>query len=200
MAERGGVRAAPNIDATFDACKLVGSNFERCTFGALKVTGGDWSFVGCPGADLRGTTFLGVRMREADLTGVRTEASTLRDVDLSGAWAAVRQSCWLRLARIGSVHDRPNDDRPSRRVDRLGTGGATGYVARAGRPDLLRIGGLHFVHPMDWTSRAIASASVARWDHDSRRGFTSPGWNRRVGQPHNHGESDRAQHVVGRSQ
>jgi uncharacterized protein YjbI with pentapeptide repeats len=54
------------FDARFTDCKLVGSMFERCTFDALEVTGGNWSFVGLPGA--------------------RCEGAVLRDLDLSGAW------------------------------------------------------------------------------------------------------------------
>jgi uncharacterized protein YjbI with pentapeptide repeats len=39
------------FDTEFDRCKLVGSMFDRCSFGLLTVTGGDWSFVGLPGAE-----------------------------------------------------------------------------------------------------------------------------------------------------
>lgn len=74
------------FDATFTSCKLLGSMFDRCTYGLLKVIGGDWSFVGLPGADLRGSSFNDVRMREADLTGARCERATFHRVDLSGAW------------------------------------------------------------------------------------------------------------------
>jgi fluoroquinolone resistance protein len=56
------------------------------TFGLFKVAGGDWSFVGLPGADLRNASISGVRMREADLTGARCQGATLQHVDLSGAW------------------------------------------------------------------------------------------------------------------
>jgi uncharacterized protein YjbI with pentapeptide repeats len=73
------------FDATFTGCKLVGSMFDRCSFGLLKVTGGDWSFAGLPGADLSKSEIIGVRMRECDLTGAKLAGATLRDVDLSGA-------------------------------------------------------------------------------------------------------------------
>jgi len=73
------------FDATFADCKLVGSMFDRCAYDRLTVTGGDWSFVGLPGADLRSASFAGVRMREADLTGVRGDGMKLRGVDLSAA-------------------------------------------------------------------------------------------------------------------
>jgi uncharacterized protein YjbI with pentapeptide repeats len=59
--------------------------FDRCTFGLLKVTGGDWSFAGLPGADLSKSQIVGVRMRECDLTGARCAGAVLRHVDLSGA-------------------------------------------------------------------------------------------------------------------
>ncbi|OLF04488.1 hypothetical protein BLA60_40595 [Actinophytocola xinjiangensis] len=74
------------FDATFSGCKLSGSMFNRCTYDLLKAEGGDWSFVGLPGADLRRTTFTKVRMREADLTGARCAGATFHGVDLSGAW------------------------------------------------------------------------------------------------------------------
>jgi uncharacterized protein YjbI with pentapeptide repeats len=73
------------FDATFTGCKLVGSMFDRCTFGLLKVTGGDWSFVGLPGADLSKSEIVRVRMREADLTAATCTGATFRDVDLGGA-------------------------------------------------------------------------------------------------------------------
>ena len=60
--------------------------FDRSTYKLLKVVGGDWSFVGLPGADLRGVSVTGARLREADLTGARLEAATVTEVDLSGAW------------------------------------------------------------------------------------------------------------------
>ena len=73
-------------DASFRDCKFLGSMFDRCSYDLLKVHGGDWSFAGLPGADLRTASFEGARLREADLTGARCEGSTLRDLDLSGAW------------------------------------------------------------------------------------------------------------------
>jgi uncharacterized protein YjbI with pentapeptide repeats len=65
------------------------------------VIGGDWSFVGLPGADLRGVTIHGVRMREADLTGANCEEAALVDVDLSGAQ--------LHSARFGRCDLRGSD-------------------------------------------------------------------------------------------
>jgi fluoroquinolone resistance protein len=73
------------FDARLTDCKFVGSTFDRCTFDLLAVTGGDWSFVGLPGADLTRATFDGARMREADLTGLRAAGATLRRLDLSAA-------------------------------------------------------------------------------------------------------------------
>ncbi|MEC3956418.1 pentapeptide repeat-containing protein [Nocardia sp. CDC153] len=74
------------FETEFTMCKLTGSMFDRCTFTLLKAVGGDWSFVGLPGADLRGTTFTDLRMREIDLTYARCQKATFHTVDLSGAW------------------------------------------------------------------------------------------------------------------
>ncbi len=73
------------FDTRFEQCKVVGSLFQQCTFNLLQVSGGDWSFVALPGADLRGAVVEGVRMREADLAGARLEGATVVNVDLSGA-------------------------------------------------------------------------------------------------------------------
>jgi uncharacterized protein YjbI with pentapeptide repeats len=91
--------------ATFTDCKFVGSMFDRCTFDQLTVRGGDWSFAGLPGADLRTATFEDVRMREADLTGARCDGATLRRIDLSGAWLgkASFDRCDLRGSNLSVV-------------------------------------------------------------------------------------------------
>ncbi|HEX2312528.1 MAG TPA: pentapeptide repeat-containing protein [Thermomonospora sp.] len=96
------------FDATFTGCKLVGSMFDGCSYGLLKVSGGDWSFTGLPGADLRGSTFHNVRLREADLTGARCEKVTFRDVDLSGAWLhrADLTGCDLRGSDLSALDPR----------------------------------------------------------------------------------------------
>lgn len=73
------------FDTRFEQCKAVGSLFQQCTFSLISVTGGDWSYVGLPGADLRKAVFDGVRMREADLTAARLEGASVIGVDLSGA-------------------------------------------------------------------------------------------------------------------
>src|SRR5690606_27395474 len=57
-------RSCSFFDASFTGCKLTGSTFAGCTFGLLKADGGDWSFTSLAGADLRGSTFDGVRLRE----------------------------------------------------------------------------------------------------------------------------------------
>jgi fluoroquinolone resistance protein len=41
------------FDAEFTGCKLVGATFTECELRPLRVTGGDWSFAGLAGADLR---------------------------------------------------------------------------------------------------------------------------------------------------
>lgn len=93
------------FEATFTGCKFVGSMFDQCTHDLMKVDGGDWSFVGLPGADLRSATFSGVRMREADLTGARFEGAKLRDADLSGAWLhnARLTDCDLRGSDLSAL-------------------------------------------------------------------------------------------------
>jgi fluoroquinolone resistance protein len=74
------------FEAEFTGCKVTGSQFAECDLRPLRVTGGDWSFVGLPGADLRGTTFQGVRMREdAVLTGVDLSAAQLHGARFSRA-------------------------------------------------------------------------------------------------------------------
>ena len=79
-------RSCTFFDTSFVRCKMVGSTFDRCTFSSLEATGGDWSFVGLAGADLRKVRFDGTRLREADLTDARAEGTQLRDVDLTSAW------------------------------------------------------------------------------------------------------------------
>ena len=74
------------FDARFVGTKLVGSMFDRCEFALLQVEGGDWSFVGFPGAALEGAQFVGVRMREVDLTFARCAKATLSHCDLSASW------------------------------------------------------------------------------------------------------------------
>jgi fluoroquinolone resistance protein len=74
------------FDVRFSGCKLVGSMFDRCTFELFDVSGGDWSFVGLPGADLQRAIFRDLRMRDADLTGTRFEDASLRRVDFGGSW------------------------------------------------------------------------------------------------------------------
>ena len=88
------------FDATFTGCKLVGSMFDGCTFGLLEVDGGDWSFTGLPGADLRRSVFRDVRMREADLTGARFDDAQVLRCDLSGAW--VHRASFARCDLRGS--------------------------------------------------------------------------------------------------
>ena len=92
------------FDATFTRCKLVGSMFDRCTFGLFKAEGGDWSFTGLPGADLRRSAFRDVRMREADLTGTRFDDAQVLRCDLSGAWLheASFTGCDLRGSDLSS--------------------------------------------------------------------------------------------------
>jgi uncharacterized protein YjbI with pentapeptide repeats len=93
------------LDAKFNDCKLVGTMFDRCRFDNMRVTGGNWSFVGMPGADLRLAGFSGVRMREADLTFAKLEGASMRDVDLVGASLhhADLSKCDLRGSDLSTV-------------------------------------------------------------------------------------------------
>ncbi|TMQ91723.1 pentapeptide repeat-containing protein [Actinomadura soli] len=93
------------FDATFTGCKLVGSMFDGCTYDLLKVKGGDWSFTGLPGADLRRASFKDARMREVDLTGARCAGAEFRDVDLSGSvlHKADFSGCDLRGSDISAI-------------------------------------------------------------------------------------------------
>ena len=74
------------FDTRFVGAKLIGSMFDRCEFALLQVEGGDWSFVGFPGATREEASFIGVRMREADLTFARCAKATLSHCDLSASW------------------------------------------------------------------------------------------------------------------
>ena len=89
------------FDTRFTDCKLVGSMFDRCTYDLMQVSGGNWSHVGLPGADLARAAFRGTRLREADLTGASFRGGTLRDADLSGAL--------LRQAKLAGCDLRGSD-------------------------------------------------------------------------------------------
>jgi fluoroquinolone resistance protein len=96
------------FEAEFVGCKLVGSAFDQSTLRPLRIIGGDWSFVALPGADLRGITARGVRMREIDLTGANAEGAVLADVDLSGAQldGAKLNRCDLRGSDLTALDPR----------------------------------------------------------------------------------------------
>ncbi|MBB5872447.1 uncharacterized protein YjbI with pentapeptide repeats [Allocatelliglobosispora scoriae] len=72
------------FEAEFVGCKLVGSSFTESAVRPMRITGGDWSFVGLAGADLRGVTITGTRMREVDLTAANCTDAVIVDTDLSG--------------------------------------------------------------------------------------------------------------------
>ncbi len=92
-------------DVDFNDCKFVGSMFDSCKFDATRVKGGNWSFVGMPGADLRSAVFTDAVLREADLTGARCESGTMTGLDLSGAWlhSANFGGCDLRGSDLTSI-------------------------------------------------------------------------------------------------
>jgi uncharacterized protein YjbI with pentapeptide repeats len=71
----------------------------------LEVTGGDWSFVGLPGAQLRKARFTGVRMRETDLAGADLQHGALLRCDLTAAnWSrADLRKCDLRGSELSSL-------------------------------------------------------------------------------------------------
>lgn len=93
------------FETSFVDCKVLGSMFDRCTFDLMRVSGGNWSHVGLPGADLRKAGFENVKLREADLTGARCQGASLRDCDLSGAWlsGAVLSECDLRGSDLSGL-------------------------------------------------------------------------------------------------
>jgi fluoroquinolone resistance protein len=93
------------FDSRFTECKFVGSMFDACEFDQMQVSGGDWSFVGLPGAILGRAAFKGTRLREADLTGASCKGGSLRDVDLSGAWlhGADLSACDLRGSDLSAI-------------------------------------------------------------------------------------------------
>ncbi len=91
--------------AEFTECKFVGSAFDRSTFDQFVVRGGDWSFVGLPGADLHSAAFTDVRMREADLSGAKCDGATMSGLDLSGAMLekASFERCDLRRSDLSAL-------------------------------------------------------------------------------------------------
>ena len=93
------------IGARFTDCKFVGSAFDAAAAERMTVDGGDWSFVGLPGTDLRRACFDRVRMREADLTGAKLGRAMLKNCDLAGAlWSrADLRRCDLRGSDIGDL-------------------------------------------------------------------------------------------------
>jgi fluoroquinolone resistance protein len=91
--------------ASFVECKFLGSMFSRCRFERMTVRGGDWSFVGLPGAKLGTACFEDLRIREADLTGARLVGGVLRRADLANALLgkAELDRCDLRGSDVTSV-------------------------------------------------------------------------------------------------
>lgn len=73
------------FEAEFLGCKMVGSSFRRSTMRPMRIIGGDWSFAGLAGLDLRGITVRDVRMREVDLTSAKCDNAVFAGIDLSGA-------------------------------------------------------------------------------------------------------------------
>ena len=61
------------FNTRFTRCKVVGSLFDRCTYKLLVVEGGDWSLVGMPGADLRGSDLSALDPLNVDLAGAQID-------------------------------------------------------------------------------------------------------------------------------
>jgi fluoroquinolone resistance protein len=136
------------FDTTFTGCKMTGSTFrESLNVRPMRVLGGDWSFVALAGADLRGTSFQGVRMREVDLTGANCTDAVFADVDLSGA--QLHGISFVRADLRGSdLSARPAGRSTRRRDNPPGAGGR-------GRPGA----GFHSRLTLDGTGRDPATNS-----------------------------------------
>ncbi len=93
------------FDATFERCKMVGSTFDRCNFSMMKAIGGNWSFVGLPGAHLGNASFDGTNMREVDLVCTDFTGGKLINAELTGTWFhhANLSGCDLRGSNLISV-------------------------------------------------------------------------------------------------
>jgi uncharacterized protein YjbI with pentapeptide repeats len=68
------------FEATWEGCKLTGSQFPGAQLRPMTSTECDWSYASLRGADLSGLDFSGQRFREADFTD-----ADLRECDLTGA-------------------------------------------------------------------------------------------------------------------
>jgi uncharacterized protein YjbI with pentapeptide repeats len=91
--------------ARFTGCKFLGSRFDSAAAQRMTVEGGDWSFVGLAGADLRRARLTDVRMREVDLAGADLGQAVLTNCDLAGAtWSrADLTGCDLRGSDISDL-------------------------------------------------------------------------------------------------
>lgn len=99
------------FDTKFVECKFVGSIFERCTYDLMQITGGNWSHVSMPKADLGKAVLRGVRLREADFDGVRAVEGSIRDCDLSAASLLGTNfaGCDLRGSDLGALKFEDSD-------------------------------------------------------------------------------------------
>ena len=59
-------------------CKAVGSTFDRCTFSSMSVVGGDWSFAGLAGCDLRHLSLQRIDGNLGNALGLRTRHKNAR--------------------------------------------------------------------------------------------------------------------------
>ncbi|MGY1886410.1 pentapeptide repeat-containing protein [Blastococcus sp. SYSU DS0753] len=73
------------FDATFDGCKLTGSQFLGAQLRPLVAIDCDWSWTSLRGVDLSALELSGQRFREADLTDADLRGTDLSRADLDRA-------------------------------------------------------------------------------------------------------------------
>ncbi len=73
------------FDATFEGCKLTGSELRRCTTRPMKISDGVWQGISARGADLGRLDLSDCDLRDADLSMASLAGSDLRGAHLEGA-------------------------------------------------------------------------------------------------------------------
>lgn len=99
------MRGVSLFDASFQACKMLGSDFTECRWALRLIEGGDWSYTTLRYAGLSGLRLDRVKWVEADLMGADLRGSTFRDGDLSRAvlTKALLGGADLRGARLDGI-------------------------------------------------------------------------------------------------
>jgi fluoroquinolone resistance protein len=119
-------------EVTYERCKLVGARFDRCHTFLLSV-----SFAQCildlasfHGLKLKGTRFLGCRMRESDLSDADLSNASFAESDLGAALfdGTVLEGADLRSA----VHYSIDPTRNRLRKARFSAEGLSGLLDRTG--------------------------------------------------------------------